>query len=133
MRLANNRKRRVEAAETADGQLGRTSDAGRVSSKAQLQELPSLVIIVRRHDFDQVLHRTAVEVVPVIRLDSMLQRWIESAWVYSVPSLRSLSRDQSSSALPNRRPSSSGEKIRMSWIEKIIEKPARDQLGSFTQ
>lgn len=86
----------------------------RTQEHSQLQELPSLVIIVRRHDFDQVLNRTAVEVVPVIRLDGMLQRWTGSAWVYVMPWLRSLSRDQSSSALPKRRPSSSGEKIRMS-------------------
>jgi hypothetical protein len=44
MRLANNRKRRVEAAETADGQLGRTSDAGRVSSKAVTGSNASLTI-----------------------------------------------------------------------------------------
>lgn len=84
MRFANDGEGRVETPESADGQLGRTSDATMSASldweaiprtvklNIQLQKLSPFILRVLGHDLDQVLDTARVQVVAVVGLEGML-------------------------------------------------------------
>ena len=43
------------------------------SPDSQLQELPPLIFRIGRQHLDEVLHRSAVKIIPVIGLDGVLE------------------------------------------------------------
>lgn len=80
VRFPNDREWRVQSSESANGQFRRSSDAtnvrriqGQSTRDLQLQEAPSFIFIIGRHDVDQILDCSTLEVVSVVCLKDLLE------------------------------------------------------------